>query len=65
MTRLAQTFDWVLWIEEAERRLVWSHAAGVPWKQISGDLGCERATAWRRWQLALTKIAARLNAGIS
>ncbi|PJN92784.1 RNA polymerase subunit sigma, partial [Amaricoccus sp. HAR-UPW-R2A-40] len=23
---------------------------------------CDRTTAWRRWQLALTKIAARLNA---
>jgi hypothetical protein len=45
-----------------ERKLVWSRAARVPWKQISGELGCDRTTAWRRWQLALTKIAARLNA---
>ena len=62
ITRLEQTFDWVLWIEEAERKLVWSRAARMPWKQISGELGCDRTTAWRRWQLALTKIAARLNA---
>ena len=62
ISRLEQTFDWVLWIEEAERKLVWSRAARVPWKQISGELGCDRTTAWRRWQLALTKIAARLNA---
>lgn len=62
ITRLEQTFDWVLWIEEAERKLVWSRAARVPWKQISGEFGCDRTTAWRRWQLALTKIAARLNA---
>ena len=62
ITRLEQTFDWVLWIEEAERKLVWSRAARVPWKQISGELGCDRTTAWRRWQLALTNIAARLNA---
>jgi hypothetical protein len=46
----------------AERKLIWSRAARVPWKQISGELGCDRTTAWRRWQLALTKIAARLNA---
>jgi hypothetical protein len=26
ITRLEQTFDWVLWIEEAERKLVWSRA---------------------------------------
>ena len=62
ITRLEQTFDWVLWIEEAERKLVWSRAARVPWKQISGELGVDRTTAWRRWQLALKKIAARLNA---
>ena len=62
ITRLEQTSDWVLWIEEAERKLVWSRAARVPWKQISGEMGCDRTTAWRRWQLALTKIAARLNA---
>ena len=62
ITRLEQTSDWVLWIDEAERKLVWSRAARVPWKQISGELGCDRTTAWRRWQLALTKIAARLNA---
>ena len=48
ITRLEQTFDWVLWIEEAERKLVWSRAARVPWKQISGELGCDRTTAWRR-----------------
>ena len=62
ITRLEQTFDWVLWIDEAERRLVWSRAARVRWKQICSELGVDRSTAWRRWQLALTKIAARLNA---
>ena len=62
ITRLEQTFDWVLWIEENERKLVWARAARVPWKQISSDHACDRSTAWRRWQIALTKIAARLNA---
>ena len=62
ITRLERTFDWVAWLEEPERKLVWSRAARVPWKVISGEMGCDRTTAWRRWQLALTKIAARLNA---
>ena len=62
ITQLERTFDWVAWLEEAERRLVWARAARVPWKVISHELGCDRTTAWRRWQLALTKIAARLNA---
>ena len=62
ITRLEHTFDWVLWINEPERRLIWSRAARVPWKQITFELGVDRSIAWRRWQLALTKIAARLNA---
>ena len=62
ITRLEQTFDWVLWIDEAERKLIWSRAGRVPWKQICWELGCDRTTAWRRWQLALTKISSRLNA---
>ncbi len=62
VSRLEQTFDWVMWIEEDEWRLVWSRAARVLWKQISAKFGCDRTTACRRWQLALTKIAARLNA---
>ena len=37
-------------------------AARVRWKTLCWELGCDRTTAWRRWQLALTKIAARLNA---
>jgi hypothetical protein len=61
ITRLEQTFDWVLWIEEEERKLIWSRAARVPWKQISGELGVDRTTAWRKHKLALTKIASRLN----
>lgn len=62
ITRLEQTFDWMLWIEEEERKLVWGRAARVPWKQLCWAMGCDRTTAWRRWQIALTKIAARLNA---
>jgi hypothetical protein len=44
ITRLEQTFDWVLWIEEEERKLVWSRAARVPWKQISAEYGCDRTS---------------------
>ena len=45
-----------------ERKLVWLRAARVPWKAITFEFGCDRTTAWRRWTLALTKIASRLNA---
>ena len=62
ITRLEQTFDWMLWITAEERKLIWLRAARVPWKAITWEFGCDRTTAWRRWTLALTKIAARLNA---
>ena len=62
ITRLEQTFDWMLWITVEERKLIWLRAARVPWKAITWEFGCDRTTAWRRWTLALTKIAARLNA---
>jgi hypothetical protein len=62
VTRLEQTFDWMLWITVEERKLIWLRAARVPWKAITWELGCDRTTAWRRWTLALTKIASRLNA---
>jgi len=61
IARLDQTFDWVRWLDANEGRLVWLRAAKVPWKRITWELGCDRTTAWRRWTLALTKIAARLN----
>jgi hypothetical protein len=63
ISRLEQTADWMLWIDIPERKLIWSRAARLPWKQICGEMGCDRTTAWRRHQLALTKIAARLSAG--
>ena len=62
ITRLEQTFDWMLWISVEERKLIWLRAARVPWKAITFEVGCDRTTAWRRWTLALTTIASRLNA---
>ena len=62
ITRLERTLDWMLWITVEERKLIWLRAARVPWKAITWEFGCDRTTAWRRWTLALTKIASRLNA---
>ena len=35
ITRLEQTFYWVLLIEESDRKLIWSLAARRPWKEIT------------------------------
>jgi hypothetical protein len=42
VTRLEQTFDWMLWITVEERKLIWKRAMRVRWKTICWELGCDR-----------------------
>ena len=59
--RMHETFQWLWHLEIEERKLIWMRAGRTRWKVICWQLGCDRSTAWRKWVLALTKIAARLN----
>jgi hypothetical protein len=52
---------WVLWLEEEERHLVWMRAERHRWRDICARFGCDRTTAWRRWQKALEVVAFNLN----
>lgn len=61
ISRLEQTFDWMYWIEIEERKLIWKRAAKVRWKMICWEIGCDRSTAWRKWVIALEKVACKLN----
>jgi hypothetical protein len=61
ISRLEQTFEWMGWLEVDERKLIWKRAAKMGWKRICWELGCNRSTAWRKWVLACSKIANRLN----
>jgi hypothetical protein len=61
ISRLDQTFEWMRWITIEERKLIWKRAAKMRWKTICWELGCNRATAWRRWNIACVKIVASLN----
>jgi hypothetical protein len=61
ISRLEQTFEWMTWIGIDERKLIWKRAANADWKSICWELGCNRSTAWRKWNIALKKIAKRLN----
>ncbi|MCG7878643.1 MAG: DUF6362 family protein [Candidatus Thiodiazotropha endolucinida] len=63
ISRMEQTLRWITWVDVEERRLIWHRAARRRWKTICWELGCDRSTAWRKWNVALAKIAARLNAG--
>jgi hypothetical protein len=54
-------FVWLKWLEPDERRLVWLRAERVRWKVICGRIGCDRTTAWRRYRIALAKLAGNLD----
>lgn len=59
--RMLETMHWVQWLEVEQRHLIWMRAKQYEWKNICRRFGCERTTAWRRWQRALQIVAERLN----
>ena len=59
--RMMETMRWVQWLEVEQRHLVWMRAKQYEWRVICRRFGCERTTAWRRWQRALQIVAERLN----
>ena len=61
ISRLDRTFEWMTWITIEERKLIWKRAVKMRWRSICYELGCDRITAWRRWNIALGKIARKLN----
>lgn len=62
ISRMEETLQWIILLDDIdERRLVWLRAAKVRWKSICCQMGCDRSTAWRKWVIALTKIAIQLD----
>jgi len=59
--RMLETMRWVQWLEVEQRHLIWMRAKHYEWKFICRRFGCQRTTAWRRWQRALQIVAERLN----
>jgi len=59
--RMLATMRWVQWLEVEQRHLVWMRAKRHEWNRIGKRFGCDRVTAWRRWQAALQVIADKLN----
>ena len=61
IARMMEAMRWVQWLEEEQRHLIWMRAKHYEWKDICRRIGCERTTAWRRWQRALGVVVAHLN----
>lgn len=61
LDRMLETMRWMQWLEEEQRHLIWMRAKQYEWSDICKRFGCERTTAWRRWQRALGIVAAQLN----
>src|SRR5690606_34944020 len=59
--RMLEASRWMLWLEVEQRRLVWMRAKGYPWQSIAKRFGCDRSTAYRRWQRVVEIIAQQLN----
>lgn len=59
--RMLEVMHWVQWLEVEQRHLVWMRADGYRWREITRRFGCDRTTAWRRWQLALECVVINLN----
>ena len=62
ITRMEETLTWFPWVNEAERKLLWLRAERVPWRVIARKTGFPKTSAQRYWQVALSKIARRLEA---
>jgi hypothetical protein len=54
--RMLACFEWVSALEEGQRHLLWKRASHEPWKDICAWMGCDRTTAWRRWNGALEAV---------
>lgn len=61
VARLEEVQQWLWWLDEPQRHLVWMRAAGWRWPEIGKRLGCDRTTAWRRWRAALGLVVVNLN----
>ncbi len=54
--RMEETFDWICWLDEEERKIIWLRAAKVRWKVICWQTGYGKTKARDIWRKALCKI---------
>ena len=59
--RMLETMRWVQWLDLEQRHLVWMRANRYEWQQIGRRFACDRNTAARRWNKAISLVLLHLN----
>lgn len=59
--RLEQVISWLALLTEAQRRIAWALASGIPMAKLARLIGCHRNTVANRQAAALRVIAGHLN----
>ena len=47
--RMEETLQWIQWVSEDYRKLVWLRAYGTPWREIARKTGLAPTSAKRYW----------------
>lgn len=61
LDQMMEAMRWIIGLAETQRHLVWMRAHGHAWHEIGKRLGCDRNTAYRRWQKAIQQVVDQLN----
>jgi hypothetical protein len=56
---------WLLWLDDAPRRIAWARASGIPWRRLEDLDGRSHTTLRRVEGEALATICRRLNAPLA
>jgi hypothetical protein len=56
---------WLLWADDAGRRIAWARASGIPWRKLEDMDGRSHTTLRRIEAEAFAAICRHLNAGLS
>jgi hypothetical protein len=62
ISKADETVVWLLWLDDAARRIVWAQASGIAWRQLENMDGRSHTTLRRIEAKGFEEICRRLNA---
>jgi len=62
ISRMDETLPWLFALDDAERRVVWARASGVPWRKLEQIDGRSHTTLRKLENRGIQRIVARLSA---